>query len=64
MPRDDIFVHLTCALAGERTKEVAVAFQHQVLAKAGVADEVLQLGSGARSRWGPPPPYRRRCASR
>jgi hypothetical protein len=43
VPRFEIVGHLTCELAAESAEDAAAVFQHQVLAKAGVADDVLQL---------------------
>jgi hypothetical protein len=43
MPRYEILAHVTCELEGETAEEAAALFQRQVLAKAGIADKVLQL---------------------
>ena len=43
MPRYEIVAHFTCELPEATAEEAAALFQRQVLAKAGIADEVLQL---------------------
>jgi hypothetical protein len=43
MPRYEIVAHFTCDLAGATAEDAAAEFHRQVLANAGIADEVLQL---------------------
>src|SRR5437764_853709 len=43
MPRYELVAHFTCALPAETAEEAAALFQRQVLAAAGVEDDVLQL---------------------
>src|SRR6059058_2854357 len=43
MPRYEIVAHLTCELACETAEDAAAVFHHEVMAEAGVEDDVLQL---------------------